>query len=117
MTVRFDVPRDLHGEGRWYTATLPAGTYEAVASYSVVTGHPTLAAMVPGSRTDEDATAYIGCWRERWPLEIGERRGWAGTPEDREDGAGGILSLVTRLAPDDTGTDGGPCIEGGDTGR
>ncbi len=112
VIVRLDVPQDLAGQGRWYTASLPAGRYEAVSSYSVMSGHPTLGSLLPWSG-DDDATAYIGCWRELWPLRVTERQGWAGTPEDAAERYGRTLSFLDRVTGGERGTDGRRCVGGG----
>jgi len=108
VIVRLEAVEDLHGMGRWYTAVLPSGTYEAVSSYGILTGHPTVAAFLEPER--DDPTAYISCWRSRWPLQVTERRGWAGTPEDAEERFGGAFGFLQKVAPADRGTDGTVCV-------
>jgi hypothetical protein len=107
VIVRFEAVEDLYGMGRWYTAVLPAGTYEAVSSYGILTGHPAVAGL-PGRRTEP--RAYISCWRSKWNLQVVERRGWMGTPED-EQKRFGALSLIQRFTPADRGTDNAVCVE------
>lgn len=109
VIVRLDAVEDLHGMGRWYTAVLPAGTYEAVSSYGILTGYPTVAAVLGTER--DDPTAYISCWRSRWPLQVTEHRGWMGTPEERGERFGGVVGFVEKVAPTERGTDGRVCVE------
>jgi hypothetical protein len=116
VIVRLEAVEDLAGKGRWHTAVLPEGTYRTVASYSTLTGHPTLASLVPG--TDDDGPrAYVGCWRELWPLRISKPSGWAGTPDDREERwYGGGPDFLSRISPEERGEDGAVCVEPGAPG-
>lgn len=107
IVVRMSVVGDLDGIGRYHRGVLRRGEYEAVASYSVLTGHPRI-----GVFEQEDPRAYIGCWRAEWSLDVTADEGWRGAgDEDSDRVVGGRLGDLLEFAFGDRGTDGYRCAE------
>jgi len=108
LVVRLRVARDLAGVGAYRKGVLPKGQYEAVASYMNLIG----VGGVSSLGKSKAPTAFVGCWRTRWPLEVTSEKGWLGpvAEEERVFPAGWRGWVLRRLAGR-YGTDGFPCVE------
>ena len=108
LVVTLVVTQDLDGIGAYQKGILRAGRYRAVASYGRLTGHPDFGLL----GRNKKPTAFVGCWRSKWPLDVTEERGWKGTmPEEGSPSAGGWLGRVEKLVYGPRGTDGFRCVE------
>lgn len=107
VVVTLDVPEDLEGMGAYRQGVLRSGHYRAVASYGRLTGHPDFG-LLGGRR---EPTAYVSCWRSKWPLVITEQRGWMGRASDEEQGRGGWLGKLDEVISARRGTDGFRCVK------
>ncbi|TVP78233.1 MAG: hypothetical protein EA352_02310 [Gemmatimonadales bacterium] len=106
VVVRLHAARDLEGIGRYEEAVLPEGSYEASASYSILTGHPRFRLFSQPS----EPRAYIGCWRSKWEMELSGEPGWTGTRGEPEDSR--FLARLAQMMPSvgaEQGTDGSRC--------
>jgi len=106
LVIRLRVSEDLDGVGAHRTGVLRKGEYEAVASYSHLTGHPGVFRL----RASDEPTAFIGCWRTKWKLDVTREHGWMGSVANEPDSTGdgfGRRVLKRALAP--KGTDGFRC--------
>jgi hypothetical protein len=108
VVVTLVVTEDLEGIGAYQRGILPEGRYRAVASYRLLTGHPDFGLV----RRHGDPTAFVGCWRSKWQLDIVEERGWMGAvTEEPGPSGGGWVDRIREWAVGPRGTDGFRCVE------
>jgi len=108
LVVRLKVADDLRGIGPHHEGVLRAGEYQAVASYSHLTGHPFIKLL----QASKDPTAFIGCWRNTWKLDVTREEGWMGPAAEEQDPFGaGWPGRVMRYALGEVGTDGFRCVK------
>ena len=108
LVVTLVVPQDLDGIGAYQKGILRAGQYRAAASYSHLTGHPDFGLF----GRNKQPTAFVGCWRSKWQLDVTEEAGWKGAaPEEGKASSGGWLKEVDALLHGPRGTDGFRCVE------
>ena len=108
LVIRLRVAEDLDGVGAYLTGVLRKGEYEAVASYSLLTGHPGIDLF----QASDEPTAFMGCWRPKWKLDVTSERGWKGSAADERDpGGDGWRGRVEERAFAPRGTDGFRCVE------
>jgi hypothetical protein len=108
LVVRLRVAEDLDGIGAYQGGVLREGVYEAVASYSHLTGHPSFRLF----RRPEGPTAFVGCWRSTWKLDVTSDRGWMGAADEEQDQfSEGWMGQVMRYAFGEVGTDGFRCVK------
>lgn len=108
VVVTLVVMEDLEGLGAYRGGVLPEGQYRAVASYNRLTGHPDFGLL----GRDREPTAFVGCWRSKWQLDVIEERGWIGAVTEEEGPSrDGWLGKMEEWALAPRGTDRFRCVE------
>jgi RNA polymerase sigma factor (sigma-70 family) len=91
LEIELHVLKDLLGIGALQTGVLPAGTYKAHGTYSLLTDEykvPDALKSLPSETIEKlremaRFRAFLESWEPRWPLQITSEEGWL-DPEQRE---------------------------------
>ena len=103
LEIELSVPSDLPGVGSFQAGVLPRGLYRSTGSYSLLVDEyeartvlesmaeqfgvtvqemeanpdfPSMIAQLEKNAALIEFTAFMECWRERWPLTITAETGW-----------------------------------------